>query len=304
MLSIKFPHFNFIGNRNKGFIFSGFLLLVSIISVIAHKGFNTSVDFSGGTVLQLRFENPISEDLNQIRQIIGDLGYGSPEVRTIGRATDNEISVTVKKRGEGSIIGDQVVTALRDNYENGFEIRRTEQVGPRIGRELFRNTAIGVLLSVTAILIYMGFRFHLPFGVAAVVALVHDILITLGALSLINAEMSLATIAALLTILGYSLNDTIVVFDRVRENLGGSAVRKSFEDKINESLNETLGRTVITSTSTLLALGTILFVFFNNNQTIRDLSFAMTVGTLIGTYSSIFIASSVVIMWNKKRPIK
>ncbi len=304
MLSIKFPHFNFIGNRNKGFIFSGILLIASLISVIAHRGFNTSVDFSGGTVMQLKFENSVSEDLNQIRQIVGDLGFGTPEVKTIGASANNEIAITVKERDNGSVVGDQVVGAIRENYQNQFNIRRVEQVGPRIGRELFRNTAIGVLLSVTAILIYMGFRFHLPFGVAAVIALVHDVLITLGALSIINAEMSLATIAALLTILGYSLNDTIVVFDRVRENLGGSAMRKSFEDKMNESLNETLGRTVITSTSTLLALVTVLVVFFDNNQTIRDLTFAMTVGTLIGTYSSIFIASPVVVMWNKKHPIK
>lgn len=305
MLEIKFPYINFIGNRNKGFIFSGTLTLLALVSVVAHRGFNTSVDLSGGTVVQLKFEKSATEDLGKLRDIVGGLGFGGAEVRTAGAPGDNEIQITVKKKGEGSLVGDQIQAALRERYsENQFEVRRTEQVGPRIGKELYRNTMLAIGLSVIAIIIYMGFRFNLPFGVAAVIALVHDIIVTLGVLSLINAEMSLSMIAALLTILGYSLNDTIVVFDRVRENLAGTILRKSFEDRVNESINETLSRTIITGTSTLIALAVMVVVFFFQNDTIRDFCIAMFAGTVVGTYSSVFVASPIVVLWNKKWAIK
>jgi preprotein translocase subunit SecF len=305
MLEIKFPKFNFIGNRKWGFIVSGSLTFIALLSVVLHGGFNSSVDFSGGTVMQLKFQNAIAADIGKVRDLVTELGFGGAEVRTVGAAADNEIQITVKKKGEGNIIGDKIQKALQDNYSaNPFEVRRTEQVGPRVSRELFRNAMIAVLLSVVAIIIYMGFRFSLPFGVAAVIALVHDIIMTLGALSLINAEFSMSMIAALLTILGYSLNDTIVVFDRVRENMAGTALRKSYDDKVNESINETLSRTVMTGSTTLLALAVMLLFFWTRNDSIRDFCLAMLVGVITGTYSSVFIASPIVVLWNKKWPIK
>lgn len=305
MQFFKTPNINFVGSMNKAFIFSGILIVITIISIIMHKGLNPSIDFVGGTVVQLKFDKPVIEDLGKIRAIVADLNYGQPEVKTIGKPQNNEIQIIVKKKAEGTAVGDEIKSVLAQKYgENSFELRREEKVGAKIGSELGRNAFLAIVFSFIVIVIYIGIRFHLPFGIAAIVALFHDILITLGVFSITNAEISLPVIAALLTIVGYSLNDTIVVFDRIRENLTGVAAKKSFKDKVNESINQSLSRTIITSLTTFFVVLVMFLFFYNSGDVITYFLGALITGIIVGTYSSVFIASPVLIMWNKKWPIK
>ena len=305
MQFFKTPNINFIGNRNKAFIFSGILFAITIVSLIINKGPNLSIDFVGGTVVQLKFEKPIVNDLDKIRSAITDLDFGQPEVKTIGGREDNEIQIIVEKKAEGTLIGDAIKEALKKKLsDNPFELRREEKVGPKIGKELQRNTLIAIILSLIVIVIYIAIRFHLPFGIAAIVALFHDVVVTIGVFSVLDAEFSLPIIAALLTIIGYSLNDTIVVFDRIRENLGGLSAKKSFDEKVNSSINQCLSRTIITSLTTLMVVITIFAFFYTSGDVIKLFSGALITGVIIGTYSSVFIASPVLILWNKKWAIK
>jgi len=305
MQLFKSPNINFIGNRNKAFIFSGILIALTICFFIINKGLNLSIDFVGGTVVQLKFEKPITNDLGRIRSAVTNLDFGQPEVKTIGSASDNEIQIIVQKQFEGTRIGDEIKTVLAKEFtDNSFELRKEEKVGAKIGKEFQRNGIIATILSLIIILVYIGIRFQLPFGVAAIVALFHDVIITVGVFSVFDAEFSLPIIAAILTIIGYSLNDTIVVFDRIRENLGGLNVKKSFEDRINTSINQCLSRTIITSVTTLMVVVSLFAFFYTSGDVIKYFAGALLTGVLIGTYSSVFIASPVLIMWNKKWPIK
>lgn len=305
MQLFKTPNINFIGNQNYAFIFSGFLFVITIGSLIIHRGPNLSIDFVGGTVVQLKFEKPIVNDLGTIRSTITNLDMGQPEVKTIGKKTDNEVQIIVEKKAEGTEVGDAIKEALSQVFsDNTFELRREEKVGPKIGKELQRNSTIAAILALIIILIYIGIRFHLPFGVAAIIALFHDVVVTIGVFSVFNAEFSLPIIAAILTIIGYSLNDTIVVFDRIRENLGGLSAKKSFDEKVNSSINQCLSRTIITSLTTLIVVVTIFTFFYTSGDVIKLFSGALITGVVIGTYSSIFIASPVLVLWNKKWTIK
>ncbi len=304
------PNINFIGNRRTAFIISGALLVITLISLIYHPmragmGPNLSIDFTGGTLIQLQFEKPVIDDLGQIRTIIGELGFGSPEVKTIGARADHELQITVKRQAEETLVGDEIKAALAENYgENPFVLRREEKVGPKIGGELQQKALLAILLSLVAIVIYIGIRFHLPFGIAAIIALFHDVLITVGVFSVFNIEISLPIIAALLTIVGYSLNDTIVVFDRIRENIAGGLSKASFEDRVNSSINQCLSRTVITSITTFFVVASIYAFFFTSGDVLEYFTLALIAGVIVGTYSSMFIASPVLVMWNKKWAIK
>lgn len=308
----KSTNFNFIGNRTKAFTFSGILLAATVISLVLNRGLNLSIDFAGGTVVQLAFEKSVMDELSEIREIVNGLDLGKPEVKTIGAAGDNEIQITVKRRDlKGSGVADQIKKALSEQYAgNPFDLRREEKVGPRIGSELQGKAFIAGILSLLAIVVYIGIRFHFPFGIAAIVALFHDVLITIGFFAAVDlipgfeAEFSLPIVAALLTIIGYSLNDTIVVFDRIRENLGGSLARKSFEDKLNTSINQCLSRTAITSFTTFIVVLSVFITFLNSGNVIKDFSMALLVGVVVGTYSSVFVASPVLVLWNKKWPIR
>ncbi|HMD68082.1 MAG TPA: protein translocase subunit SecF [Chitinivibrionales bacterium] len=298
----KVPNINFIGVWKIAFSISGTLLLITIGSIIYHKGFNTSIEFTGGTEIQLKFEKPIGRDLTKIRSIVTSLGLGQPEIKTIGAEKNNEIQVTVKKQAEGTTVGDMVKAAFSKGYtENKFEVRREEKVGPKIGSELASKAFWAVVLALVGIVIYMGIRFNIPYGLGGVLSLFHDVFITLGFFSLTNREISLGIIAALLTIVGYSLNDTIVVFDRVRENMGGRLLGPNVESMINKSINQTLSRTIITTGTVLFVL--IAFSFFGG-QVIQDFSLAMLVGCSSGVYSTVYIASPIVLWWNKQFPPK
>ncbi len=299
--AFKNTKFDFIRYQKIAISASVLVILIGVVSVIMHRGFNLSVDFIGGTTMQIKFQKPFHDDLGKIRSIISNLGFGSPEVKTIGQIANNELQVTVGKQGEGDEVSKAIRNALTEKYpENSFEVRRVETVGPKIGGELKRDAFVATILSLIAILIYVGFRFNLPFGVAAVIPLFHDVLVTITVFSLLNMEVSLTFIAALLTIVGYSLNDTIVIFDRIRENLKNGLKGRSFKDVVNASINQTLSRTFITSLTTLF-VSFALFVF--GSDAIKDFALALTVGIAVGTYSTIFIAISILVAWHNKKPI-
>jgi len=299
--AFKNTKFDFIRYQKIAISASVLVILIGVVSVIMHRGFNLSVDFIGGTTMQIKFQKPFHDDLGKIRSIISNLGFGSPEVKTIGQIANNELQVTVGKQGEGDEVSKAIRNALTEKYpENSFEVRRVETVGPKIGGELKRDAFVATILSLIAILIYVGFRFNLPFGVAAVIPLFHDVLVTITVFSLLNMEVSLTFIAALLTIVGYSLNDTIVIFDRIRENLKNGLKGRSFKDVVNASINQTLSRTFITSLTTLF-VSFALFVF--GSDAIKDFALALTVGIAVGTYSTIFIATSILVAWHNKKPI-
>lgn len=301
MQIFKKTNINFIGFRRVAITCALIFILVGVISVILHRGLNLSIDFAGGTLIQMKFEKPVRSDLAKIRQIITNLGHGSPEVKTIGQVDNNELQVTVRKQGEGTSVADEIKSVLGKEYaDNKYEVRRVENVGPKIGGELKRNALIASLLSLLAILIYVGFRFHIPFGVAAVIPLFHDLLVTIAVFSLLNREVSLPFIAALLTIIGYSLNDTIVIFDRIRENLRGGLRGKSFIDMVNTSINQTLSRTIITSLTTLFVVAAL---FVLGSEAIKDFALALLIGVVTGTYSTIYIASAVLLWWHKRWPV-
>jgi preprotein translocase subunit SecF len=279
-------------------------IMVSAILVmfVVHGGPNFSVDFVGGTVVQLKFEKAVRNDIGKIRALVADMNVGNPEIKTVGPVTHNELQITVKKKAAGSLVADELRAAIEKGYPgNKFELRRQEQVGPKIGSELRSDAIVMIILSLLALLVYVGFRFSLPFGVAAIIPLFHDSCIAISPFLFFNYEMSLSTLAALLTIVGFSINDTIVIFDRVRENLRGGALRqKNLTDLLNWSINQTLSRTIITS---LTVFSVVTFLFILGGSSIRDFSLTMFVGTIAGVYSTIYIASPILVWWNKRWPI-
>jgi preprotein translocase subunit SecF len=274
--------YEFIQSRRTAYMVSGLVLLVAIGSMIgwavAGDGWvNYGVDFTGGTIVQVEFTEPTT-----VAQVRGALGaMERPEVTRFGG--ESEFLIRVPEFSE--IIG-RLLAA--DYGEGTVDIVRTEAVGPKIGDELQQKALLAILMSFALTLVYLAFRFEWRFGVAAVIATVHDILITLGFISAFRIEVSLPLIAAVLTIIGYSLNDTIVVFDRVRENLKGSGRRDPYITTLNRSINEVLPRTVMTSGTTFAVL---LALFILGGSIIRDFALILMLGVVIGTYSSIFVAS-------------
>jgi len=298
----KKTNINFIGQSKLAISISLAFILVSAAFIFVHKGLNFSVDFAGGTLIQMKFEKPVRDDLGKIRSIVNGIGLGSPEVKTIGQIVNNELQITVaKQESEITSVTNAIRDALSKNYsENSFEIRRVESVGPKIGGELKRDAIIATILSLIAILIYVGFRFNLPFGVASVIPLFHDVLITLGVFIIFDLEISLTFIAAIMTIVGYSLNDTIVIFDRIRENMRGGLKGRKFPELVNSSINQTLSRTINTSLTTLFVVAALYFL---GSEAIKDFALAMLVGVITGTYSTIYIASSILVWWHNKKPV-
>jgi preprotein translocase subunit SecF len=259
------------------------------------------VDFKGGTQVQVRFAQ--TPDPNSIRQAMDAAGIKGATIQTI-KAVDepngNEVLISLpEQRDESSLdAGRQhIVDALQARYPNPFTVRNVQVVGPTVGKQLEKQALLATLYSMLGMLVYLWFRFQLIYGVAAVVACFHDTLITVGAFALTNQEISLTVIAAILTLVGYSMNDTIVVFDRIRENLRLSR-RESLPDVVNRSINQTLSRTVLTSGLTFL---TVLSLYIFGGQVLKGFSFALVVGILIGTYSSIAVASPMLVAWQEWR---
>lgn len=292
----KDSNINFQQLRRPAITLSVIAILIGIASVIMHGGPNYSIDFLGGTSIQLRFSGPVSE--SEIRAALSQVDMGNSEVKRIAElGGEPEILIQIKKSEISETMVDQIKAAISANLpDNPFEVRSIDAVGPKIGAELRGKALLATLVALGGILIYISIRFEFIFALAAVLALFHDVLITLGIFSILGKELSLAVIAAFLTIVGYSLNDTIVVFDRVRENLKRLRT-KSLEEIINTSINQTLSRTIITGVTTLFAL-LVLFVF--GGSVIRDFTLAIIIGVVIGTYSSIYIASPVLVEWGAR----
>jgi preprotein translocase subunit SecF len=288
--------------RKIAFLISAVLVLTSLISEILHGGPKFGIDFRGGTFVELRFSDkndpnaPVTAPIEEIRNLFVELGYGNAEIKNYGTAQD--VAIQLDKSEEEAV--SQLIDDLRSHFPNyNIDERRRDTVGPKMGGELVMNAVYAILFSMILILIYIMFRFDLKFGVGAVVALFHDIMITLGVFSLFNIEVTIPVIAALLTIVGYSLNDTIVVYDRIRENMK-TFKRKigDFPELINRSINETLSRTIVTSGTTLLV---VIVLYFFGGEVIKDFAFALICGILVGTYSSIYIASPILVEWEERK---
>lgn len=287
---------DFLGNRKIGYVFSGILILIGIISMVMHGGLHYNIDFTGGTLVQLQFEKDVR--IEDIRKALASQGYGDAEIKHFGTANEIVIRTGVEQTAEE--LTNRFEPIIRQALpDNPFVEQRLEKVGPKIGKELIVDAVSAIFWAIILILFYVMWRFEFKFALGSIIALLHDVFITLGIFSVLDIEISAPIIAAVLTIVGYSLNDTIVVFDRIRENLKVKQKDSSaFQSIINKSLNETLSRTIITSVTTLLVV-TILFFF--GGEVLRSFSFAMIVGIIIGTYSSIFIASPFVLEWQLKK---
>jgi len=290
----------------KKWYFLGFSLIFSIAGIIsmsvhwAHIGSPVplSVDFKGGTQVQVQFQQ--TPNLAQIRQATSAAGISDATAVNYDVPSNNEVLISLPEQKNETAMDsgrEQIVNALKAHYNNAFTVRNVQVVGPTVGNQLKRQATLATLYSMLGMLIYLWFRFQLIYGVAAVVACFHDTLITIGAFALTNQEMSLTVIAAILTLVGYSMNDTIVVFDRIRENLRLSR-RESLPDLVNRSINQTLSRTVLTSGLTFL---TVLSLFIFGGPVLKGFSFALVIGILIGTYSSIAVAAPMLVAWQEWR---
>ena len=276
----------FLSLRKPAFILSLVLIICSVL-IYSFKGLNFGIDFRGGTLIEV--ETSESENLSNLRSILNNLELGDIQVQEFGSAKN--ILIRVEQQVGGDQVQQNVVnivkTALNTSLSSDVNFRRTEVVGPKVSSELIKAGVIAIVVAVFAMLVYIWFRFEWQFSLGAVIALIHDVLLTLGIFSLLQLEFNLSIIAAILTIVGYSMNDTVVVYDRVRENLRKYR-KKEIIDLLNISINETLSRTIMTSVTTLLAL---LSLYIFGGSVIKGFTFAMIWGVLVGTYSSIFIAA-------------
>jgi preprotein translocase subunit SecF len=269
-------------SRKKAFFVLSILLVASSVAMFTIKGLNYGIDFQGGIMIDVRTDGPA--DLGAMRSTLGKLGLGEISLQEFGQPDD--VLIRVQKQEGGEEAQDKALAKVKQALGSGIEYRRTEFVGPKVSEELFIDGVMAVGFAILAILVYIWFRFEWQFGLGAVVALLHDVLTTIGLFALLGLEFNLSTVAAILTIAGYSINDTVVVYDRVRENLR-KFKKLALPELLNNSINQTLSRTVITSLTTLLAL---FALYFLGGEVIRDFSFAMIWGVLIGTYSSICVA--------------
>jgi preprotein translocase subunit SecF len=287
---------DFLGKRKVGFLFSGLLILVGIISLIMHGGPRYNIDFTGGTLIHLKFDNDVQ--IEQIRNALTTKGYGDSEIKHFGALNEVVIRTSIEQTTEelSNTFEPIISSALPDNP---FVEQRLETVGPKIGKELIVDALSAIFWAIILILFYVMWRFEIKFAVGAIVALLHDVVITIGIFSILDIEISSPLIAAILTIVGYSLNDTIVVYDRIRENLKIKQKDLSvFVTIVNRSLNETLSRTVITSLTTLFVVS---ILFFFGGEVLRSFALALIIGVIIGTYSSLFIASPFIVEWQIKK---
>ncbi len=334
---------DFIGKNKFGFILSLVLILISIGSLLVHKGPNYGIDFVGGTLIQIKFSQDVK--VEKIRTGLAGIGFNDASVQDFGKKHDNEFLIrTSKSQVSSNSLSQSISDAVEKATGVRPEIRRVEMVGPQVGKDLRGKALLAIFYSLLFITIYISGRFELKwmlsgvtagslmtavyflsvfnvsmsmlitaaliitlglfwflrlkYAMGAIVALLHDVLITVGVFSVLNLDFSLPIIAALLTIIGYSLNDTIIVFDRIRENIKGAKSKEEYPVLFNKSINETLSRTILTSVTTLIVL---FALFFLGGEIIHNFAFAMIIGVLIGTYSSIFVATPIVLAANRGR---
>ena len=285
---------NFMGKIRSAMIFSALLILAGLASIGMHGGLNFGIDFSGGTLIQLQFK--AAPDIDDIRDGLKSINLGESTIQEFG--SKNDILIRVQRSEEKlEEVGHQVKESLQGKFHlDDITVERVEMVGPKVGRDLREKALLSIIYAIIGIVIYISWRFEFQYAIAAIIALIHDVLVTMGAFSIADKEFTLVIVAAFLTIIGYSLNDTIVIFDRIRENLRRRG-KTPLVELVNTSINQTLSRTLLTSGTTLLV---VLALFFFGGAIIHDFSFALLIGILIGTYSSIFIASVFLIYWEVK----
>ena len=275
---------DFMGKRKSALVFSLLLIVISLGSLFT-RGLSFGFDFTGGTLIEMAY--PDSVDLGGIRHLLGEAGYGDVQAQHFGTSRDILIRIAPRADRASAEISEDILAALT-GADAAAEMRRVEFVGPQVGEELTEQGGLAMLYALIGILIYVALRFEYRFSFGAVAALVHDVIITLGVFSVVQVEFDLTVLAALLAVIGYSLNDTIVVFDRIRENF--RKMRKGTPESVmNNSINQTLSRTLMTSLTTLLVL---LALFFLGGEIIHSFALALIVGVFVGTYSSIFVACS------------
>ena len=289
----KNPNHDFIGKRKWAYIVSIAITLISLGSLAVKGGLRYDIDFTGGTLIQVRFEQ--SPAIAKIRTALATIQLGDSIIQQFGDPREYIIRMPLVAVGSEEI-SRRVQAALGADPSLGkFEIRRVEFVGPQVGRELQLQAVYLVLAGLVWIAIYLAFRFDLRGGVAAVIAVLHDVIVCLGALSLFNREFSLPVLAALLTIIGYSVNDTIVAYDRLRENRGKSTPKgRTFAEQMNDAVNQTLSRTILTSLTTFFSAAVLLFL---GGKTLEDFAFVLFVGVITGTYSTTYVAAALVVDW-------
>ncbi len=290
----RVTEYNFMAKKTLAIVLSSVVILVGIISMITHGGLKYGIDFDGGTLVQLKFKTPPA--IEDLRDGLKTIGLGDSTIQEFG--SKNHILIRVEKSEEKlEEIGSKVKNSLIGKFQaDDILVERVEMVGPKVGKDLREKAILSIIYAIIGIVIYISWRFELQYAIAAIIALVHDVLVTMGAFSLADKEFTLVIVAAFLTIIGYSLNDTIVVFDRIRENMRRKG-KTSFADVINMSINQTLSRTILTSGTTLLV---VVALFFRGGEIIHDFSFALIVGVVVGTYSSIFIASVFLVYWENR----
>ena len=268
-------------------IVSTLLVAISII-LLSFKGLNFGIDFKGGTLIELRTQDN-QTNVATLRGVFSKMNLGDVNIKKFGQ--DNDYLIKIEKKDTSSNIIELIKEDLTNSIGENFTFRTVENVGPKVSSELLKSGITAILLSLAAMLFYIWIRFEWQFSLGAIIALFHDVLITLGLFSLLNLEINLSIVAAVLTIVGYSMNDTVVIFDRVRENLRKYSDIKIF-DLTNKSINETLSRTLITSITTLLAL---LSIYLFGGEILKGFSLAMIFGVIFGTYSSIYIANPILV---------
>ena len=289
----KSPNFDFIGKRRWAYIVSLLFIAAGLVSMWVQGGLRYGIDFSGGTLIQARFEKPVAVD--RIRAALEQIKLGESVIQEFGDPREFIFRLPLAEVPAEEVTRRVQEALARDSALGKVEIRRVEFVGPQVGRDLQLQAIWAVLYGMAGILIYVAIRFDLKGGVASIAAIVHDVLVCLGAMSVTGREMSLPVLAALLTIIGYSVNDTIVAYDRIRENRGkGFKKGLSFAEQINIAINQTLSRTVLTALTVFFST-IVLFLF--GGKVLEDLAFVLTVGVVTGTYSTIYIAGALIVDW-------
>jgi preprotein translocase subunit SecF len=292
-------NYDFLGKRKIFYVVSLIIIVTGLVTLFV-KGIPVGIDFIGGTELQVRFERDI--DISNLRSTMENAGFHGMEIKTMG--SDREVLLRTPLQEEGQIIAERIQDGIRQGLpDNTFEVLRIDKVGPKIGEELRRNALFAIIFALVGILIYLAFRFQMVYAVGAVIALFHDVLITIAMIAIFNAlfpglrlEFNQPMLAAFLTLVGFSTNDTVVVFDRIRENIR-LFKNEPILEVMNKSINATLSRTIITSGTVFI---TVLVIFLFGGEVNRSFSFTFLVGIITGTYSSIFIASSSVVEWKQR----
>ena len=291
------PHgteISFVPFRKVSFIASGILIILSMALFLA-AGLNYGIDFRGGTLIEIQTKDGQPANISALRSLVGGLGLGDVQIQEFG--TPSDVLIRIERQPGGEKAQQTGIEKVRQALGETVNYRRTEVVGPTVSGELKQSGAIAVVVAILAVLIYIWFRFEWQFSLGAVAALVHDVLLTIGVFSALQLEFNLSIIAAILTIVGYSLNDTVVVFDRVRENLR-KYKKMPLDELLDRSINDTLSRTILTSVTTLIAL---LSLYIFGGEVIRGFTFAMIWGVIVGTYSSVFVAAPLLLVLGVKR---